>query len=54
MQDDGGWEREFHRDPHNPKQRAQVTFAPGSYSDFVAACNAASIPGKGRIAPLAN
>jgi hypothetical protein len=54
MQDDGGWEREFHRDPHNPKQRAEVKFTLGSYSDFIAACNAASIPETARIAPPPN
>jgi hypothetical protein len=54
MQDDGGWEREFHHDPHNPKERAQVTFTPGTYSDFIRACNAASIPEKARIAPPSN
>jgi hypothetical protein len=51
MQDDGGWERGFHPDPHDPKARASVTFTWGSYSDFKSVCNAAVIPEKARIAP---
>jgi hypothetical protein len=51
MQDDGGWERGFHPDPHDPKARASVTFTVGSYSDFKNLCNATAIPEKARIAP---
>lgn len=49
MQDDGGWERGFHPDPHDPKERASVTFRWGSYSEFKKLCNAAAIPAKARI-----
>jgi hypothetical protein len=51
MQDNGGWERGFHPDPHDPKERAAVTFTWGSYSDFTNLCNATAIPEKARIAP---
>jgi hypothetical protein len=51
MQDNGGWERGFHPDPHDPKERAAVTFTWGSYSDFKNLCDATAIPEKARIAP---
>jgi hypothetical protein len=54
MHDDGGWERGFHPDPHNPKERATVTFTWGSYSDFKKMCDATVIPEKARIAPPRN
>ncbi len=54
VQDDGGWERGFHPGPHNPKERATVTFTRGSYSDFNKMCAAAPIPEKARIAPPTN
>jgi hypothetical protein len=54
MQDDGGWERGFHSDPHNPKERAKVTFTWGSYGDFKKSCDAAAIPEKARIPPPRN
>ena len=54
MQDDGGWERGFHPDPHNPNERASVTFTRGSYSDLNEMCAAARIPEKARIAPPTN
>jgi hypothetical protein len=54
MQDDGGWERGFHSDPHNPKERAKVTFTWGSYGDFKKLCAAAAIPEKARIPPPRN
>ena len=50
MEDDGGWERGFHPDPHNPKERAKVTFSWGSYGDFKKMCDAAAIPESARIA----
>ena len=50
MQDDGGWERGFHPDPHNPKERATVTFTRGSYGDFKKLCDATAIREKARIA----
>lgn len=49
MQDDGGWERSFQPDPHDPKERASVTFTWGSYSDFKKLCAATAIPEKARI-----
>ena len=54
MQDDGGWERGFHPDPHDPKERASVTFTWGSYSDFTNVCKTAVIPAKARIPPATN
>jgi hypothetical protein len=51
MHDNGGWERGFHPDPHDPKERATVTFTWGSYQDFKASCNAASILQRAQIAP---
>jgi hypothetical protein len=51
MQDEGGWERSFHPDPQNPKERAAVTFTWGSYWDFKDLCNTTAIPAKARIAP---
>ncbi len=51
MEDTGGWERGFHPDPHDPKERAKVTFTWGSYGDFKKMCDAAAIPEKSRIAP---
>jgi hypothetical protein len=54
MQDDGGWERGFHPDPHNPKERAHVTFIWGGYSDFKKMCEMALIREKARIAPPKN
>lgn len=51
LQDDGGWERSFHPDPHDPKERATVTFTSGSYADFKKLCDATAIPEKARIAP---
>jgi len=51
MQDNGGWERGFHPDPHNPKERANVTFTWGSYSDFKNLCNATVIREKALIPP---
>jgi hypothetical protein len=50
MEDTGGWERGFHPDPHNPKERAKVTFTWGSYEDFKKLCDATPIPEKARIA----
>jgi len=49
MQDDGGWERGFHPAPHNPKERASVTFTWAGYSDFKKLCAATAIPEKARI-----
>jgi hypothetical protein len=49
MQDDGGWERGFHPDPHNSKERAKVTFTWGTYGDFKKLCGATVIPEKARI-----
>jgi hypothetical protein len=54
MQDDGGWERSFHPDPHNSKERAKVTFTWGSYGDFKKLCDATAIPEKARIPPPRN
>jgi hypothetical protein len=54
LRDDGGWERGFHPDPHNPNERATITFTSGSYSDFKALCNSTPIPEKARIAPPRN
>jgi hypothetical protein len=51
MQDDGGWERGFHPDPRDPKERASVTFNWGSYWDFKDLCKATVIPEKARIPP---
>lgn len=51
MHDDGGWERGFHPDPHDPKERATVTFSSGSFSDFKKLCSETPIPEKARIAP---
>jgi hypothetical protein len=51
MEDSGGWERGFHPDPHNPKERAKVTFTRGSYGDFKKLCDATAIPEKARIPP---
>lgn len=51
MQDDGGWERGFHPDPHNLKERASVTFTWGSYADFKKLCDSTAIPDKARIPP---
>jgi hypothetical protein len=54
LQDDGGWERGFHPDPHDAKARAAITFTWGSYSDFRDLCNATAIPENARIAPPRN
>jgi hypothetical protein len=54
MQDDGGWERGFHPDPHNPNERAAVTFTWGSYWEFKDVCKATAITEKARIAPPRN
>jgi hypothetical protein len=51
MQDDGGWERGFRPDLHDPKARATVTFTSGSYADFQKLCSATPISPKARIAP---
>jgi hypothetical protein len=44
-------ERGFHPDPHDPKERATVTFTWGSYADFKKLYDATAIPEKARIAP---
>lgn len=54
MEDTGGWERNFHPDPHDSKERAKVTFTWGSYWDFKKSCDAAAIPEKARIPPPRN
>ncbi len=54
MQDDGGWERGFRLGPHDPKARASIIFASGSYADFKRLCNTALIPAKSRIPPPSN
>jgi len=51
LEDTGGWERGFHPDPHNAKERAKVTFTWGSYWDFKKLCDTTAIPEKARIAP---
>ena len=51
MGDDGGWERGFHPDPHDPKERAKVTFSWGSYGEFKRLCDETVIREKARIAP---
>ena len=51
MEDTGGWERGFHPDPHNPKEKAKITFTWGSYGDFKKLCAATMIPEKARIPP---
>lgn len=54
MEDTGGWERNFHPDPHDSKEREKVTFTWGSYWDFKKLCDAAAIPEKARIPPPRN
>jgi hypothetical protein len=54
MEDTGSWERGFHPDPHNPKERAKVTFTAGSYADFKKLCDTTAISEKARIAPPKN
>lgn len=54
MQDDGGWQRSFHRNPRDPNERSAVTFRWGSYWAFKDLCNATVIPEKARIPPPRN
>ena len=54
MHDSGSWGRNFQPGAHNAKERADVTFTRGSYSDFKNLCNAAAIPEKSRIPPPRN
>jgi hypothetical protein len=51
LEDTGGWERSFHPDPHNAKERAKVTFTWGSYWEFKKLCDTTAIPEKARIPP---
>jgi hypothetical protein len=46
MEDTGGWERNFHPDTHDSKERAKVTFTWGSYWDFKKLCDAPRFPKK--------
>src|SRR5579864_1596972 len=51
MEDTGGWERNFHPNSPNSKERAKVTFTWGSYWDFKKLCDTTAIPEKARIPP---